>query len=92
MSRNLEIVFWENMPGRVLWRAVWDHILFTLLHATGTALRRHPVAYLNGKMAFLGNAANSWRHRRQRKGGHNVDHWIEPKWLNRVMKYRSGSP
>jgi hypothetical protein len=92
VSRNLEIVFWENMPGRVLWRAVWDHTLFTLLHATGTALRGHPVAHLRGKMAFLGKAANSWRHRRLRRGGHNVDQWIEPQWLNRAMKYRSGSP
>ena len=92
VSRNLEIVFWEHMPGRVLWRAVWDHLLFTLLHATGTALQGHLVAHLNGKMAFLGNAAKTWRRRRHCRGGHDVDQWIEPKWLDRVMKYRSGSP
>ncbi len=93
VSRNLEIVFWEHMPGRVLGRAVWDHLLFTMLHATRTALQRHPLAYAKGKLAFLGNIFETWRHRRrQRRGGHDVDQWIERRWLARVVKYRSRSP
>ena len=93
VSRNLEIVFWEHMPGRVLGRAMWDHLLFTLLHATRTALQRHPLAYARGKLAFLGNIFEIWRHRRrQRRGGHDLDQWIERRWLARVVKYRSRSP
>ncbi len=89
VSRNLEVVFWEHMPGRLLWRAVWDHLLLTLLHATGTALQGHPLAHVRGKMAFLGNAATTWRHRTQRRAGHDVDQWIERRWLTRVLKHRS---
>ncbi len=92
VSRNLEIVFWEHMPGRVLGRAVWDHLLFTLLHATRTVLQRHALAYVKGKLAFLGNAAKTWRHRSQRVSGQDVDPWIERRWLSRVVKYRSRSP
>ncbi len=89
VSRNLEIVFWEHMPGRVLWRAVWDHVLFSLLHATRTALRGHPLAHARGKLAFLGNAARTWRRRRQHQGGHDVDQWIQRRWLAPVFRHRS---
>ena len=89
VSRNLEIVFWEHMPGRVLWRAVWDHVLFSLLHATRTALQGHPLAHARGKLAFLGNAARTWRRRRQHQGGHDVDQWIQRQWLAPVFRHRS---
>jgi len=89
VSRNLEVVFWEQVPGRLLWRAACVHLLFTLLHATRTTLQRHPLAYALGKLAFLRSAPEAWRHRRQRQAGHDVDQWIERRWLAAVMKRRS---
>ncbi len=87
VSRNLEIVFWEHMPGRVLWRAVWGHLLLTLLHASWTALQGHPLAYVRGKMAFLGTMTR--RRPKQPRGGHDVDQWIERRWLTLILKHRS---
>jgi GT2 family glycosyltransferase len=87
VSCNLEMVFWEYMPGRLLWRAVWDHLLFTALHATSKILRGQGAAFLKGKIAFIRRAAEARRRRREVAG--DVAAWIERGWLQRVIAHRS---
>ena len=89
VSRNLELIFWEYMPRRLLWRAVWDHLLFTALHATSKAVRGQGVAFAKGKLAFLRQAADARGRRRRIAAGNALAGWVEPQWLELLLAHRS---
>lgn len=59
VSRNVELIFWEFIPRRLLWRAVWDHLLLTILHAASKTWQGRGVAYLSGKLAFLARSSET---------------------------------
>ncbi len=90
VSRNLETVFWSHLPRRLLWRAVWDHLLLVLLQAILSIRRGQLRAYLAGKAAFVGAAM----HRRApappgRPAAAappcDLAPWIERRWLRRAV-------
>jgi GT2 family glycosyltransferase len=89
VSRNLELIFWEYMPRRLLWRAVWDHLLFTALHATSKTVRGQGVAFVRGKLAFLRQAAGARNRRRRTDAGDALAEWVERRWLDLVLAHRS---
>jgi GT2 family glycosyltransferase len=89
VSRNLELIFWEYMPRRLLWRAVWDHLLFTAMHATSKTVRGQGAAFLRGKLAFLRQRASTRDRRRRAEGGDAVEVWVERHWLDRVFAHRA---
>jgi hypothetical protein len=67
-SRNEERVFWRNLPGRELLRALPLHAAVL----AGKALRRWSqgelVPFVCGRLRVLGEAAAIWRHRRRLSG------------------------
>jgi GT2 family glycosyltransferase len=89
VSRNLELVFWEYMPRRLLWRAVWDHLLFTAMHATSKTVRGQGVAFVRGKLAFLRQAADACDRRRRIAAGNALAGWVERPWLDLVLAHRA---
>jgi GT2 family glycosyltransferase len=89
VSRNLELIFWEYMPRRLLWRAVWDHLLFTALHATSKTVRGQGTAFVRGKLAFLRLATEARDRRRRAAAGDAVAVWVERHWLDRVIAHRA---
>ena len=64
-ARNEERVFWRNLPGRALPRALPLHLAVLV----GKAWRRwregNLTPWLRGKSSVLGEAAELWRHRRR---------------------------
>ncbi|MHC4414420.1 MAG: glycosyltransferase family 2 protein [Planctomycetota bacterium] len=89
VSRNLEIVFWEYMPAVLFWRAVWDHLLFTLMHGASKTVRRQGLAWLKGKLAFLARLPGGCGDGRRRPDVDRVGQWVERQWVGNVMRYRA---
>jgi GT2 family glycosyltransferase len=68
MARNEERVFWANLPGRLLWRAMMPHMGHVLAVAVGkTLLGKNAGAYLRGKLAVLREAREIRRQRQRRR-------------------------
>jgi len=89
VSRNLELMFCEYMPARLLWRAVWDHLLLTVLHGVQKLWQGQGLAYVTGKLAFLARAAEAGGRRRRRKTAGDLSAWIERRWLRRALESRA---
>jgi O-antigen biosynthesis protein len=53
-SRNSEIVFWSNMPRRLLFKYGPSHIFFTLFQSITMIFSGHMGAYVLGKLAVVG--------------------------------------
>jgi GT2 family glycosyltransferase len=88
VSRNLELMFWEYVPGRLMWRAAWDHLLLAVLHGADKVWQGQGLAYFRGKLAFLGLAAKTRSRRRRRGTNGDLSAWIERRWLRRVFECR----
>ncbi len=89
VSRNLEMVFWEYMPSRLLWRAVWEHLLLTVLHGADKIGRGQGIAYIRGKLAFLARAGETGARRRRHATNNDLAVWIECPWLRQALKSRA---
>jgi GT2 family glycosyltransferase len=90
VSRNLELMFWEYMPARLLGRAVADHLLLTVLHGAQQVWQGHGLAYFQGKLAFLSRAVETRARRRRRRADADLSTWIDRRWLGHVMRHRAG--
>ena len=52
-QRNMEYLYFKNMPGRLLWRYLRVHLLSNLLGFGYFILRGRSLQFLRGKLAFL---------------------------------------
>jgi GT2 family glycosyltransferase len=64
-SRNEERVFWRNMPGGSMWRAVPLHLAVLAAKAWRRWREGNLLPFLRGRMRVLAEAATIWRHRRR---------------------------
>ncbi|MBI2190825.1 MAG: glycosyltransferase family 2 protein [Planctomycetes bacterium] len=53
-SRNSEVVFWSNLPAGLLLRCLPEHALLLSAQWLDKMLHGHGLAFLAGKLAFLG--------------------------------------
>jgi GT2 family glycosyltransferase len=68
MSRNAEIVFWSNLPGRLLAAAIVPHLAFVGLQAAWRLMRGRLLAFVQGKC----DALAQWTEIRARRA-HRAD-------------------
>ncbi len=66
MSRNGEILFWTNLPGRWLAIAILPHLVFTLCQAVWRLARGRLRPFLQGKLDAI-RALRTFRHQRERR-------------------------
>ena len=64
-ARNEERVFWRNMPGRALLRALPLHVAVLAAKAWRRWREGQLLPFLRGKLSVLGEAAEVLRHRRR---------------------------
>jgi GT2 family glycosyltransferase len=82
-SCNEERVFWRNLPGRVLWRALPLHAGVLLAKACRRWRCGELVPFVCGRLRLLGEVLALWRHRRElaRWGPADWDSWcVEASW------------
>jgi O-antigen biosynthesis protein len=53
MARNAELLFWSNLPARVLWAAAGPHMAFVLAQASWRLARGRLRPFLEGKLDAL---------------------------------------
>lgn len=89
-QRNVEYVFFKNMPSRLLWRYLPVHFLNGILAFGYFAARGKTVPFLRSKWAFLRDLAKVRKKRReiQRRrtaSDREVDSLLEMRWLRRRL-------
>ncbi len=89
VSRTLEMVFWENVPAHLLWRAVWDHLLLTLVHGAAKTFDGQGIPYLRGKLAFLARTGRVRASRERNSSAADIAPWIERRWLAPLLRHRA---
>jgi GT2 family glycosyltransferase len=57
ISRNAELIFWWNLPGRSLFRSAIPHLVFIVMQAGWRLLRGRPGPFVAGKL----DAMRVWR-------------------------------
>jgi GT2 family glycosyltransferase len=88
-SRNEERVFWRNLPGRVLWRALPVHAGVLLAKAHRRWRCGELVPFVCGRLRVLGELPVLWRHRRElaRWGTAEWEAWgVEANWWGRESR------
>lgn len=66
-SRNAEIVWWANLPRALCWRYLPVHLAFLFMQGGHKMMQGVGLAWLEGKLAFLGHLSHVARKRRQMK-------------------------
>jgi GT2 family glycosyltransferase len=82
-SCNEERVFWRNLPGRVLWRALPVHVGVLLAKAYRRWRRGELIPFVCGRLRLLGEVPALLRHRRElaRWGATDWASWgVETHW------------
>ena len=64
-SRNEERVFWRNLPGPSLWKALPRHCAVLVAKAARRLSRGELVPFLCGRLGVLAEVRHLWRHRRE---------------------------
>jgi GT2 family glycosyltransferase len=62
--RNLEYVYFKNMPQVLLWKYLPLHLLYVFCSFAASLLRRTTRVFLRAKLHFLLNVPKVWRKRR----------------------------
>lgn len=62
-SRNAEAVFWTNMPGPLLARYAFPHLMFVIFQLVSRVFKGHFFPFLLGKIDFLRRLPVVWRKR-----------------------------
>jgi hypothetical protein len=62
--RNLEYVYFKNMPRTLLWKYLPLHLLYVFCAFAASLLRRTTAVFLRAKLDFLLNLPKVWRKRR----------------------------
>jgi GT2 family glycosyltransferase len=93
-SCNEERVFWRNLPGRVLWRALPTHAGVLLAKAYHRWRCGELIPFLCGRLRLLGELPALARHRRElaRWGSADWDAWgVEANWWGKASRDRQGA-
>jgi GT2 family glycosyltransferase len=77
-ARNEERVFWRNLPGRALFRALPLHLAVVAAKAWRRWREGRLLPFLRGKLGVLGEAAELLRHRRRLRSLGSGRDW--PAW------------
>jgi GT2 family glycosyltransferase len=64
-SRNEERVFWRNVPGKALWRALPLHLAVLAAKAWRRWREGNLLPFVRGRLRVLAEAPAIWRHRRR---------------------------
>ena len=85
-SRNSEIVFWSNMPGRLLLKYGPSHMAFNVFQLLTMVFSGHFFAYLLGKIAVLGALPYIFAKRKQTRQMLRVlpgelSRWMSTNWI-----------
>jgi GT2 family glycosyltransferase len=85
-QRNMEYLYFKNMPGRLLWRHMPVHLLSNLLGFGYFTLRGRPFQFVKGKAAFIRNIGATLRKRREvqklrRADDDAIDAMLDRRWL-----------
>lgn len=85
-QRNMEYLYFKNMPGRLLWKYLPVHLTSNLIGLGYFTLRGHLLEFLRAKAAFLQNLPRTLRKRRQvqalrRVGEDVIEALLDRRWL-----------
>src|SRR5437773_5989510 len=93
-QRNMEYLYFKNMPGRLFWRYLPVHLLSNLLGFGYFILRGRPLQFIHGKVAFLRDLPTVLRKRRDVQKLRTVDdqtiestldrRWLQPRLAGKI--------
>jgi GT2 family glycosyltransferase len=85
-QRNMEYLYFKNMPGRLFWRYLPAHLMSNILGFGYFILRGRPVQFVRGKAAFIRDIGRVLQKRREvqklrKVDDQTIDAMLEPRWL-----------
>jgi len=85
-QRNMEYLYFKNMPGWLLWKYLPAHLLNALLALLYLGGKGRLSSYVKSKIDFLRNARRILQKRkviqsRRTVSSREIDRMLEPKWL-----------
>jgi GT2 family glycosyltransferase len=93
-QRNMEYLYFKNMPGRLFWRHLPVHLLSNLLGFGYFILRGRPLQFLQAKVAFIRDVRRVLEKRRNVQNLRKVDdqaiesildrHWLRPRLAGKI--------
>jgi len=93
-QRNMEYLYFKNMPGRLFWRHLPVHLLSNLLGFGYFLWRGRPLQFIKGKVAFLRDIKRVLQKRRQIQELRQVDdhaiaallerRWLQPRLAGKI--------
>lgn len=72
-QRNMEYLYFKNMPGHLFWKYLPVHIMSNLLGFLYFTMRGRPFEFVRGKTAFIRNIRRTMQKRRQVQNLRQVD-------------------
>jgi GT2 family glycosyltransferase len=95
-QRNMEYLYFKNMPGRLFWRYLPVHLLSNILGFGYFILRGRPLQFIRAKLAFVLDVPTVLRKRRAVQKLRTVDertiestldrHWLQPRLAGKIVK------
>lgn len=93
-QRNMEYLYFKNMPGRLFWRYLPVHMLSNVLGFGYFILRGRPLQFMRAKLAFVWDLPKVLRKRRAVQNLRTVDdrtiestldrHWLQPRLAGKI--------
>jgi GT2 family glycosyltransferase len=93
-QRNMEYLYFKNMPGRLFWTHLPVHVFSNVLGFGYFIVRGRPLQFIRGKLAFLRNFRRVLAKRRQVQSLRKVDdqtiesildrHWLRPRLAGKI--------
>jgi GT2 family glycosyltransferase len=85
-QRNMEYLYFKNMPGRLFWRYMPIHIFSNVLGFAYFILRGRPLQFIRAKIAFVLDLPKVLRKRRdvqklKRVDDHTIESTLDRRWL-----------
>jgi GT2 family glycosyltransferase len=93
-QRNMEYLYFKNMPGRLFWRYLPVHLLSNILGFGYFILRGRPFQFIRAKLAFILNIRRVLHKRREVQKLRTVDdqtiestfdrRWLQPRLAGKI--------
>src|SRR5207253_816896 len=93
-QRNMEYIYFQNMPGRLFWRYLPVHLLSIILGFGYFILRGRPLQFIRAKLAFIFDLPRVLRKRRAVQKLRQVDdqtieatldrRWLQPRLAGKI--------
>ena len=85
-QRNMEYLYFKNMPGRLFWRYLPVHLLSNILGFGYFILRGRPLQFIRAKLAFIFDLPRVLRKRRdvqklRRVDDRTIESSLDRRWL-----------